>query len=71
MDLTRTRTRTRDRPRNLNPRANIPVADLAAYRWLLQYLFADGDPTPPSVPPLDRAAVAPPLARKAERDATP
>ncbi len=50
-------------------------AQLAAYKWLLRYLFTDGDATPPPPSPLSppgsRMAVVPRSAGKGARDATP
>jgi hypothetical protein len=44
------------------PVAVVPnPSQLATYRWLLRYLFTDGDapPPPPQSPALDRAATLP------------
>ena len=60
----------RDRPVAVVPNPT----QLAAYRWLLRYLFADGDSTPPPPPPssLDsRAASLSLSARRGAPDATP
>ncbi len=56
-----------------SPHANVlpasPTPDLAAYRWLLRFLFADCDAPPPPTSSLERGSR--PLARKGVPDATP